>query len=239
MKHEKIVIIGGLISLLFLIFMRFVSVPAIGQDVSSHTVNATIRISVCGDLVAEGPEDCDNNDLAGKTCIDLGYASGDLTCDIACSFDTSNCISPTPTPTPTSTPTPTPTPTSTPTPTPLPTAVITPTVVIPTSEVTPASSPAPTTVELVTPTVFQPPTVKPYTPFFLIPFDSDGDGKITIDEIFIVAKSWVEEWHQAMLEEISQGESVILTKKERKCDLNRDYRCDLKDFSMLLYYVDR
>jgi hypothetical protein len=236
MKRKRIVIIGSLISILFLIFVRFSSAPAISQDSSSRTVNAKVRLSVCGDWVAEGGEDCDNNDLAGKTCINLEYASGDLACDIACSFDTSNCISPTPTPTPTSTPTPTPTITPSPTATPTPTTAV---LTVSTSEIIPTSSPTLTTVKSVTPTVFQSPIIEPALPIFLIPFDSDGDGKITIKEIFIVAKSWVEDWRQAMLEEIAQGEGVILTKKERKCDLNKDYRCDLKDFSILLFYVER
>ena len=50
-------------------------------------------------------------------------------------------------------------------------------------------------------------------------------------------KSWVEEWRQVILEEIAQEEGVTLGKKERKCDLNKDYRCDLKDFSILLFML--
>lgn len=211
---------------IILVLLRTTSVYAVISDY----LNATIKISICGNEIIEGGEDCEGENLNGQTCIGLGYVSGTLTCDIACSFDTSACIapSPTPTPTPTSTPTPTPTPTSTPTP-----AVTSTPAPGPTSTPGPAatSSPAPVATAVLVPT--------PAIPAAVSFFDVNKSGKIEITEVFQAVKSWVEEWRQAVLEEIAQGKGVTLGKKERKCDLNKDYRCDLKDFSVLLFYVER
>ena len=86
------------------------------------TVTATVRLSVCGDFVAEGTEECDSNDLRSATCRTQGYFGGDLSCDVACEYDESQCfgVAPSPSPTPVLSPTPvaTVTPTSTPAPTP-------------------------------------------------------------------------------------------------------------------------
>lgn len=213
------------LAIALMILLRVASVYA---DISDY-LNATIKISICGNDIIEGGEDCEGEDLNGETCESIGYGPGTLACDIACSFDTYSC-SPAPTPTPTPSPTPTPTPTPVPSAT---TASPTPT----TASTTTTSSPSPTTSESITPSIVVSPTIKPTLPTFLIPFDPDGDGIIALTEIFVAAKSWVEEWRQAVLEEIAQGEGAILTKKERKCDLNRDFRCDLKDFSVLLFYV--
>lgn len=212
---------------IILVFLRTTFVYA---NISGY-LNATIKISICGNEIIEGGEDCEGENLNGQTCESLGFGPGTLSCDIACSFDTYGCSaapSPTPTPTPTSTPTPISSPTSTPTPT----------TVASTLEVTPTSSPVSTT-ETVTPTVTQSPVTKPALPLFLTPFDPDGDGKIALKEIFVVAKSWVEEWREALIEEIVLAEKGLTSKKERKCDLNKDYRCDLKDFSILMSYVEK
>lgn len=60
----------------------------------SNPINATVKISVCGNNIAEGGEDCDNSDLRSRTCTGLGYSSGNLACDISCSFDTTSCTVP-------------------------------------------------------------------------------------------------------------------------------------------------
>lgn len=182
-------------------------VTSVYSDTSDY-LNVSIKISICGNEIIEGGEDCEGENLNGQTCESIGYGSGTLSCDIACSFDTYSC-SPAPPPPPP----------------PSPTHHISTTTTSPTLESITTSSPSPTT--------------KPTLPVFLIPFDPDGDGKITLKEIFVVAKEWVGEWRQAALEEITQEEGIILTKKERKCDLNGDDRCDLKDFSILLFYVGR
>ena len=45
----------------------------------------------CGDQVRAGDELCDGTDLAGETCLSLGFDGGDLACGGACTFDTSAC----------------------------------------------------------------------------------------------------------------------------------------------------
>lgn len=54
------------------------------------TTSLTVSITVCGDGVVEGDEQCDGGNLAGQTCDGLGYFGGDLACD-SCVFDTSGC----------------------------------------------------------------------------------------------------------------------------------------------------
>lgn len=61
-------------------------------------VTTTVKINVCGDNTIEGPEDCESNDLNGKSCQSLGFGGGTLSCDVACTFDTSSCITATPAP---------------------------------------------------------------------------------------------------------------------------------------------
>ncbi len=59
---------------------------------SDATVNATAKISVCGNNIKEGGEHCDgNNDLGGKNCTNLGFDGGTLTCSSSCEFNTSDC----------------------------------------------------------------------------------------------------------------------------------------------------
>lgn len=59
----------------------------------STSITATVKISVCGNNVAEDGEDCDGSDLVGNSCITLGFGGGGtLSCDIACAFDTSACV---------------------------------------------------------------------------------------------------------------------------------------------------
>ncbi len=210
---------------------------AIVQGRFSDLITATIKISVCGDGIIEGGEDCEGIDLGGATCESLGYPGGVLTCDIACSFDTSGCLPmPTATPTPTSTPTPTPTatPTLTPTPTSTPTPVAT---AAPTSEATPtpgeaAETPTPTSIPTATPT----PT--PILPLALRIFDVDNTGRIEVVEAFSAVLAWVDEWKVVLAKEIYREEEIPL-EEGKKCDLNNDGFCNLIDFSVLLYYIGR
>jgi lysophospholipase L1-like esterase len=46
----------------------------------------------CGNGVAEPGELCDDDDLAGATCVSLGHASGTLDCTLACAYDASACL---------------------------------------------------------------------------------------------------------------------------------------------------
>jgi hypothetical protein len=46
--------------------------------------------AVCGDGVAEPPEQCDGGDVQGLDCTDFGFTEGTLACN-NCTFDTSAC----------------------------------------------------------------------------------------------------------------------------------------------------
>jgi len=198
-------------------------------------ITATVKISVCGNGVIEGGEDCEGADLGGQTCESLGYGPGILTCDIACSFDTTQC-SPPPTPTPTLTPTPTPT--STPVPTPV--ATLTPTT---------APSPLPTSLPLAQKTAFTPtptpspsPTPTPVLPSPLSVFDIDGSGRIERGEFVLAIKRWAGQWREFLIKEAISSKketATVATASLLGCDLNHDQRCDLLDFSILLYYIGR
>ena len=54
-------------------------------------VMATVKISVCGNGVKEGGEQCDINDFGGNNCQTLGYDSGTLKCNNDCTFNASDC----------------------------------------------------------------------------------------------------------------------------------------------------
>jgi len=60
---------------------------------SEAVINATIKISVCGNNIKEDGEQCDVNDFGGATCQSLGYAHGTLFCKPSCEFNISNCTS--------------------------------------------------------------------------------------------------------------------------------------------------
>ena len=49
--------------------------------------------AVCGNDVAEPPEQCDGVDLQGLDCTDFGFTDGALACTADCTFDTSGCTS--------------------------------------------------------------------------------------------------------------------------------------------------
>ncbi|HBP00055.1 MAG: hypothetical protein UU35_C0003G0003 [Candidatus Uhrbacteria bacterium GW2011_GWC2_41_11] len=46
---------------------------------------------VCGDGFVDPDEDCDSGDMNGGTCDSEGFDSGTLTCDVDCTYDTSDC----------------------------------------------------------------------------------------------------------------------------------------------------
>lgn len=46
----------------------------------------------CGDGIIQTPEDCDGDQLLGKTCAIVGFDGGVLGCSPACRFDTSACF---------------------------------------------------------------------------------------------------------------------------------------------------
>ena len=59
----------------------------------SFVVTATVEISVCGNDIMEVPaEECDGDDFGGYSCVNYGYDSGDLICNIDCTLDYSSCV---------------------------------------------------------------------------------------------------------------------------------------------------
>jgi len=54
-------------------------------------VQATIKITVCGNNIKETGEQCDGADLSGASCASLGFSSGTLSCSASCEFNTSAC----------------------------------------------------------------------------------------------------------------------------------------------------
>ncbi|KKR81511.1 MAG: hypothetical protein UU73_C0001G0008 [Candidatus Daviesbacteria bacterium GW2011_GWA1_41_61] len=199
----------------------------------TSNVNATVKISVCGNGIIEGGEDCEGVDLNSQSCTTLGFDAGTLSCDIACSFDTTDCLTPTPIPSPTATPIPTATltPTLTPTPTSAPSNVSTTSTSNPTSQTTstPTPNPSPAGSLLQIPVA----VVTPMLPLPILSFDTDGNGKLETTEIYFVVKDWVEQWRE------DYDFSQKTPKKQKKCDINQDQRCNLFDFSILMYYVER
>ena len=152
------------------------------------TVHIAVGINICGNGLVESPaEDCEGTNLAGNTCSTLGYRSGTLRCDLACTYDTSSCI--------------------------------------PQSTTTPAASSYPLSTTLLTPTPSPTPTPNPILVAIIAAFDTNGDGKIVTQELVPVLTRWVQIWKNSTPTSPSA------------CDLNHDRVCDLRDLSVLLYYV--
>ncbi|HET6582742.1 MAG TPA: hypothetical protein VFG69_04830, partial [Nannocystaceae bacterium] len=49
-------------------------------------------ISICGNGTIEGAEECEAEDVAEMTCVDLEFDDGMLGCDDECRFDTTMCV---------------------------------------------------------------------------------------------------------------------------------------------------
>ena len=58
----------------------------------TDSITAIVKVSVCGDNIAEGSENCDGSALDGQTCLSLGFDGGTLGCDPGCVFNTSECV---------------------------------------------------------------------------------------------------------------------------------------------------
>jgi hypothetical protein len=103
----------------------------------------------CGNDLLDAGEACDTHQLAGETCVGLGFTGGSLSCRLDCEFETAACVTPTPTATatPMVTATATATPTATATFTPTATATHT-----PTATATPTRTPTPTATHTASPT---------------------------------------------------------------------------------------
>jgi len=190
-----------LLILAFTFLSRFLVFPKASlwaADEASESVDATVKISVCGNNMKEGGEDCDKDDLDNQTCVSIGYGEGTLGCDIGCGFDISECgPAPTATPTPMATATPTPTPT--------------------TAAATATSAPGPTSTPAPAPTATPTPIVVTLVEIVPLPekvatFDIDGDGQIAVQEVAEAVQLWVEEWRK----EIKKVKVEITFPEEKK-----------------------
>ncbi len=81
-KYTSFSLIFFLFSLLSLLFELLIFKSVFASQISQ--IQATIRISVCGNNIREGTEVCDGTDLAGKTCQFFGYSGGTLYCRPSC-----------------------------------------------------------------------------------------------------------------------------------------------------------
>lgn len=91
--EERKNILSKYLAFFWLVFLVTLSVnKALGQSSSLDSIDATVKTSVCGNEIVEGGEDCDGINLDNATCLSLGYAGGDLKCNIDCSFNTLGCV---------------------------------------------------------------------------------------------------------------------------------------------------
>lgn len=211
------------------------------QAATTQLISTQVKVSICGNYVIEGGEDCEGLDLNGQNCYSLGFGGGQLSCDIACSFDTYECLAPIITPTPTSTPSP---------------SLVTPTVSPAQDQNHQQNDPDESNVvenslpvfignqvvanlisQAGSTTVLPPPLQK---------FDIRGDGRLRLEDLSSVVTLWVQDWKAYLVSElalakestIESSTSVSTTATPQGCDLNQDERCNLIDFSILLHYIE-
>ncbi len=58
-----------------------------------NSVNIIVGVSICGNNIKEGGEQCDGADFGGKGCTGLDFSGGGIGCSASCEFDTTNCTS--------------------------------------------------------------------------------------------------------------------------------------------------
>jgi hypothetical protein len=183
-----------------LLFACFLALIGISKAETSRTIDATVKLGICGNDLAEDNEDCDNADLKGKTCETIGYASGTLSCLPSCDFDTSLCVP-----------------------------------IVPSEE---GEGGAGFHSHGVTTTEEE--AISYILPEVIRLFDTNGDGKLTLNELYGMTKKWFDLWKNTLVEQIeAQNKGTEVVRKKWTCDLNNDGTCDLVDFSILMYYVGR
>lgn len=224
--------------IIFIAMMTLSSIlpTKIAYSAASFDINATIKVSVCGNNVAEGGEECDTADIRGKTCQDFGLSTGTVTCDIGCGFDTSGCAATTPTPSPTITSTPTPTPPLSVTPTPTASPVIHPTTVPTPTDAPIIPTAVPTQPQLPPPfsTLLAPAQSFPAT---LLYFGANKEGRIAVTQLHSSVQEWVTQWQNSLASVTVKNTKIAKQQANVRCDINGDKVCDLADLSIMLYYV--
>lgn len=80
-----------LLSLIFL-FVFVVSTSVYAKVMTpTGVLEGTVRVNICGDYIAENPEECDREDFRSLSCSDYGYSFGNLRCNLACDIDSTSC----------------------------------------------------------------------------------------------------------------------------------------------------
>ncbi len=74
----------------FIIILGIVLVSPIAYA-QTGSVQATVKVSVCGNDLVEADEECDNSDFNNQSCSSFGFNTGDLSCNADCTVDTSDC----------------------------------------------------------------------------------------------------------------------------------------------------
>lgn len=158
--------------LAFLLVLLF-SFPSLTHaQSSSQVVTVTTGVNICGNGIIETPaEDCEGLDVNGKNCTTLGYSSGTLNCDIACSFVTTDCVVASPS-------------TSLPPTTPAPSG-------IPSSPQDEVGSPTPAPSEV--PTLPRDEVVSLPAPIIAL-ISTLGLERLTLPNLRPVIQSWVDSW---------------------------------------------
>ncbi|MFC1624768.1 hypothetical protein ACFL15_00080 [Patescibacteria group bacterium] len=211
MTKKNLLNVKTILPTLMFILSFCTALKSVAEGPVSESIDATVKVSICGDSVVEGPEDCEGTNLDGETCITLGYASGDLSCDVACEFVRTGCIPPSS---------------------------------APAAEddrddddddddgSSDSSDSTATTIDQIVQRVIE--QILPRLPELIQTFDLDEDGLITADELYSTVRKWVDSWGEVGTDEIPEDIKIAST-----CDLNGDRKCNLIDFSILMYYVER
>ncbi|MBI2356953.1 hypothetical protein HYV12_02810 [Candidatus Dojkabacteria bacterium] len=55
-------------------------------------IDSNVKLSLCGDGIVEGSEDCEPQYQEIFQCSDIGSYTGTTTCDIACEYDMLTCV---------------------------------------------------------------------------------------------------------------------------------------------------
>ncbi len=88
----KYIYFFSLVSLsLFVIFFLISSSIHAKVMTPIGVLEGTVRVNICGDYIAENPEECDRDDFKSKGCSNYGYTYGELTCSLACEIDSTGC----------------------------------------------------------------------------------------------------------------------------------------------------
>ncbi len=96
---KQIFVVTSVLSIALVFYLSFQLAVYSGPFEGSSTITGTVDgISVCGDFLVEGDEECEPLAPITQSCTDFDFDTGSLTCDSSCSYNYSNCeyIPPTP-----------------------------------------------------------------------------------------------------------------------------------------------